>query len=284
MKIIRNHTTLSEFESQRSPNERVGFVPTMGALHTGHGSLIQRSIQANDLTVASVFVNPTQFNNSEDLKNYPRTEESDLAFLEAMGCDVAFLPEVQMIYPSPSAVQFNFGTLESVMEGRNRPGHFNGVGIVVSKLFNLIRPQVAYFGEKDLQQLAIIKALVQSLSFQITIEGCPTLREEDGLAMSSRNTRLTKEHREKAPALFKVLNGVKTDILSHHPVELTLINWRIKLEEIGFRVDYLDLVNDENLQPVTTISDNQQLAVCVAASLGSVRLIDNLRFTVDQNS
>lgn len=284
MKIIRNHSDLSDFERQSSTNQRVGFVPTMGALHVGHGSLVKRSLQENDITIVSVFVNPTQFNNHEDLIKYPRTEAKDIDFLEELGCDVAFIPEVKMIYPSPSVVKFNFGTLETVMEGKDRPGHFNGVGIVVSKLFNLIRPDIAYFGEKDLQQLAIIKALVHSLSFQIKIVGCPTERETDGLAMSSRNTRLTEENRAKSPNIYTVLNEVKSDIIRQQQVDLALNKGKTKLEEIGFDVDYLSLNNVETLQPITTITNGQQLAVCVAASIGGVRLIDNLRFTVDQNS
>lgn len=195
--------TISEtqqyLKAQQRAGKTIGFVPTMGALHAGHISLIERAKTENDLAVCSIFVNPTQFNNSDDLKKYPRTLERDCEMLRPVGCDVVFAPSAEEMYPSLPQLKMDFGTLETIMEGKFRPGHFNGVGIVVSKLFNIVKPDKAYFGLKDLQQVAVIRRMVQELSFDLEIIPCPTLRETDGLAMSSRNTRLSPEARALAP-------------------------------------------------------------------------------------
>jgi pantoate--beta-alanine ligase len=199
MKVIRTEADWKPiWTAIFKENKQLGFVPTMGALHQGHLDLVAKSIESMDFTVVSIFVNPTQFNSSEDFQKYPQTLEADLALLESAGVDFVFVPTVASLYPQPSHLRFDFGSLEQVLEGEFRPGHFNGVGLVVAKLFHLIQPTRAFFGQKDLQQVAIIKRLVQDLSFGLSIEVVPTRREKDGLAMSSRNMRLNPEERQQA--------------------------------------------------------------------------------------
>ena len=206
MQIFNTISSLQNFlNSERIKGKSISFVPTMGALHTGHLSLIEASKKQNDLTVCSIFVNPTQFNNAHDLSVYPRTLEADCQMLESIGCDAVFAPSAEEMYPQLPQIKFDFGDLERVMEGQFRPGHFNGVGIVVSKLFNIVQPDNAYFGQKDLQQCAIVNRLVKDLSFSLILNICPTQRETDGLAMSSRNRNLSPEQRNDAPHIYKAL-------------------------------------------------------------------------------
>ncbi|GLU55858.1 pantothenate synthetase [Dyadobacter frigoris] len=251
----------------------------MGALHEGHISLIQTASFQNDITVCSIFVNPTQFNNPEDLAKYPRTLEEDCAMLESAGCSAVFAPTVDEMYPEPTMLTMNFGLLETVMEGASRPGHFNGVGIVVSKLFNIVQPHKAYFGQKDLQQVTVVKRLVADLSFNLELIVCPTVRENDGLAMSSRNRRLNDAERAHAPIIYKILLDAKEKILGGNDIEETKeAVQREFLVLAGFELDYFEVVNIRTLQSIHTIGSTATTALCIATFLGSVRLIDNIVF------
>jgi len=275
--------TISETQQylkiQQRAGKTIGFVPTMGALHAGHISLIERAKSENDLAVCSIFVNPTQFNNPEDLKKYPRTLEKDCEMLKAVGCDVVFAPSAEEMYPSLPQLKMDFGTLETVMEGKFRPGHFNGVGIVVSKLFNIVKPEKAYFGLKDLQQVAVIRRMVQDLSFDLEIIPCPTLRETDGLAMSSRNTRLSPEARALAPQIYKALNLAKEKLQAGASVS----EMKVAVDDHfamypDFEVEYFEAADFDTLLPIETKITDGKTALCVAAFLGGVRLIDNIVF------
>ncbi|MBC7409625.1 MAG: pantoate--beta-alanine ligase [Arcicella sp.] len=277
MQIFYSINSLQDFlKSQRKMGRSIGLVPTMGALHKGHLSLIDASKIQNDLTVCSIFVNPTQFNNQQDLAVYPRTLEADCQMLESVNCDVVFSPNAQDIYPTLPNLKFDFGDLERVMEGKFRLGHFNGVGIVVSKLFNIIQPDNAYFGQKDLQQCAIINRLVKDLSYNLKLNVCPTQRETDGLAMSSRNRNLTPEQRKIAPAIYKSLQKA-VELLknknSSESVKLLIVNQLDNIE--GIKVEYFEISDFETLQPINELSEGKT-ALCIAAFMGTTRLIDNV--------
>ena len=227
MKVVKSVADLKAALAN-CPKEGIGFVPTMGALHRGHRSLVERARQENETVVVSVFVNPTQFNDKNDLKNYPRTPEADCAILEAAGADVVFMPTVEDIYPEPDTRVFDFGLVDKVMEGATRPGHFNGVAQVVSRLFALVNPQRAYFGEKDFQQIAVIKAMVAQLAIEVDIVECAIVRGEDGLALSSRNELLTSEHRKAAPHIYATISQCAAKMESMSPAELTswVVMWK----------------------------------------------------------
>ncbi len=262
-----------------SDKGNVGFVPTMGALHEGHLSLIERSRKENDLTIASIFVNPIQFNNKKDLQLYPRPIEQDLKLLESTGCDIVFTPSVEELYADAPVVKMNFGLLEKVMEGKYREDHFNGVGIIVSKLFNIIRPSRAYFGQKDLQQLTIIQQMVKDLSFGIEIIGCPVVRESNGLAMSSRNIRIKSEHKIFSGFIYESLNQTK-ELLYNKTVEEARQEIKSSFSsKPAFQLEYLEVVTLKDLQPAESLKDGQSYGICIAAYLGEVRLIDNIIFT-----
>lgn len=257
----------------------VGFVPTMGALHEGHISLIRRAKKENELSVASIFVNPTQFNNPDDLARYPRTLESDLDRLEKAGCDAVFVPSVQEMYPEPAVLKMDFGRLEQILEGAFRPGHFNGVGLVVSKLFHIIRPHRAYFGQKDIQQCAVISRLVNDLSFGIELVFCETVRETDGLAMSSRNVRLSPEKRIVAPFIYQSLLRGKELLLGGLPpagAERQIAE--TYSEHPDFELEYYEIVAFRDLERIPQYEPSAKTAIVVAAHLDGVRLIDNLIF------
>ena len=253
----------------------IGFVPTMGALHQGHLDLVRRAREENDICGCSIFVNPIQFNNPEDLVKYPRTLADDLKLLEKAGCDLVFAPSVEEMYPEPVTKKFDFGGLERVMEGEHRPGHFNGVAVVVEKLFDIFGPDRAYFGEKDFQQLRIIQSLVKMENIPVEIVSCHTVREADGLAMSSRNRRLSAEERDIAPVIYQTLLHAK-DLANKTPVSEVKKIATSMLESKGFRVDYFEISDTESLQPVETWEGAPGVIACVAAFLGSVRLIDNM--------
>lgn len=251
----------------------------MGALHEGHISLIEAARVETDVIVCSIFVNPTQFNNPEDLAKYPRTLEEDCAMLEKAGCSAVFAPSVEEMYPEQPLLTINFGLLETVMEGASRPGHFNGVGIVVSKLFNIVQPDKAYFGQKDLQQVTIVKRMVQDLSFNLELIICPTVRESDGLAMSSRNRRLSTEERSHAPIIYKILLDAKEKLREGADVEDVKESVQLEFHVLaGFELDYFDVVDTKTLQPIHTIGSPETTALCIATFLGPVRLIDNIIF------
>lgn len=277
MQVIATRNELvTVIDNLKRQDKTIGFVPTMGALHAGHLSLVKKSKEECNITVVSIFVNPTQFNDPEDLKRYPRTPKEDLTLLEKAGCDVVFLPEVSEIYPEKDTRKFDFGHLEQVMEGAQRPGHFNGVGQVVSRLFDLVNPDKAFFGMKDFQQVAIIKNMVHQLNYSVTIIPCSIIREEDGLAMSSRNKLLTLEHRKHAPHIYRVLSQAK-NLKAIYNVE-SLKKWIT--EEINedplLEVEYVEIVDDTTLQIKQNWNEGNPAVVCVAVYAGKIRLIDNI--------
>lgn len=247
----------------------------MGALHQGHIELVIRSCRENDITGCSIFVNPIQFNNPEDLTKYPRTLEEDLRMLTEVGCDLVFVPSVEEMYPEAVTEKYDFGDLEKVMEGASRPGHFNGVAVVVKKLLDIFEPALAYFGEKDFQQLRIIQSLVRIKNIPVEIVPCATVREADGLAMSSRNRRLNDEERKIAPEIFKTLEFAKESAGSLPVQELKQICSQM-LQDKGFVIDYFEIAEVETLQPIRAWDDSGEVIACVAAFLGPVRLIDNM--------
>jgi pantoate--beta-alanine ligase len=256
----------------------IGFVPTMGALHRGHISLIEKAKKENEIVVASIFVNPTQFNDPSDLQRYPRNLEADLKLLEPTGCDFVFAPDVNEIYPEPDTRVFEFGHLSQVMEGKYRPGHFNGVAQVVSKLFDIVNPDKAYFGQKDFQQLAIIKKLAKDLYPSIAIVPCPIVREPDGLAMSSRNMLLTVDQRNEAVLISQTLFKAKN--LTYHNSVKELADW--VTTEVNkskwLNVEYFEIVDESTLLPVEAWEDKGTKVGCIAAYCGKIRLIDNIVF------
>ena len=285
MKIIKLKTELrAEIESLKLSGKTIGFVPTMGALHSGHKSLVERCVAENDCCLVSIFVNPTQFNNSTDLEKYPRNLNQDAGFLESAGCQLIFAPDPQEIYASDelnNRFEFDFGGLDTVMEGKYRPGHFNGVVQIVSKLFSLIQPDKAYFGEKDFQQLAIIHRMVKKMNFDIEIIDCPIVREPGGLALSSRNERLTEDQHKKAVEISKVLSESRNFAAQLSPIELT--QWVVDLINIvpGLEVEYYEIVNTSTLQPV--YSWTEPSVGCIAVYCGEVRLIDNIKYKAIDN-
>lgn len=269
-------TLRQQLKKHRLQNQSIGFVPTMGALHNGHISLISQAKSQCEIVVCSIFVNPTQFNNPNDLAVYPRTLETDCKRLEAAGCDFVFAPSVAEMYPTPHQLKFDFGSLEHVMEGKFRPGHFNGVGLVVSKLFHIVQPDKAFFGQKDIQQCAVINRLVVDLSFQLDLIICETEREPDGLAMSSRNRNLSPEQRALAPNLFKNMQIAKQSLAEGMSVEIVKKNLEAALKQIdGIELEYFEIVDRLNLESIEIYKPNES-AMCIAAFLGKTRLIDNL--------
>ena len=265
-----------ELEKYNSKN--IGFVPTMGALHSGHISLVERCVKENDVCVVSVFVNPTQFNDKADLERYPRTEEADKKLLEAAGCDIVFMPGVEEMYPEEDTRVFNFGSIETVMEGKYRPGHFNGVAQIVSKLFDAVEPTRSYFGEKDFQQVAIIRDMVRQLNLPVEIIACPIIREESGLARSSRNELLSADERKKAALISQVLSK-SVNFAQEMSVD-EVKNWVIdqfKTDEV-FRMDYYDIVDGNSLQSISSWDESDYIVGCIAVYCGKIRLIDNIHY------
>lgn len=262
----------------RGKGQSIGFVPTMGALHKGHTELMRIAKTQNPVVVVSIFVNPTQFNDSNDLQSYPRTLEQDLAKCEEAGVSIVFSPSVKEMYPTPEIQQFDFGSLDKVMEGKFRPGHFNGVGQVVNRLFGIVKPNKAYFGQKDFQQLVIIRKLVEIQNFDIEIVACPTVRENDGLAMSSRNALLTPEQRQIVPIISKTLFAAQNKGSNFNVKEL--VRW-VK-DQINstplLNVEYFEIADATTLKPIEKWSDAQQSVGCIAVRVGDVRLIDNILF------
>ena len=279
MKLIQTISELrAELEAFRKEGKTIGLVPTMGALHAGHASLVKRAVAENDVVVVSDFVNPTQFNDQNDLLKYPRTLEADCALLESCGATLAFAPSVEEIYPEPDTRQFSYPPLDTVMEGKYRPGHFNGVCQIVSKLFLMVEPDRAYFGEKDFQQLAIIREMVRKYPFNIQSVGCPIVREEDGLALSSRNARLTPEQRQEAlqisRALFASVDFGRSRILRETKEYVEECIRRAP----GLELEYFEIVDGNTLQPVKAWDESNYIVGCMAAYCGDVRLIDNIKY------
>ncbi|MCL2651025.1 MAG: pantoate--beta-alanine ligase [Candidatus Azobacteroides sp.] len=279
MKIIQTIFSLKQaLATQRNAKKTVGLVPTMGALHAGHIELVTRCVAENDICVVSIFVNPTQFNDKNDLLKYPRTLDTDCQMLEKAGCSIVFIPEIKEMYPEPDTRIFNFGLLEQVMEGSFRPGHFNGVAQIVSKLFDIIEPGKAYFGEKDFQQLAIIREMVKQLNLNTEIVACPIVREQNGLAMSSRNALLNPSEYKSATKISEILfksrsfaGKISIPDLKKQVVEA--IN-AVPL----LRIEYFEIVDGKTLQPVPDWNSSDDIVGCIAVFCGNVRLIDNIKY------
>lgn len=276
-KIVELQNKLFE---DRKNGKSVGLVPTMGALHEGHASLVKKSVKDNDVTVVSVFVNPTQFNDPKDLSSYPRDIEADCKLLEEVGADYVFTPSVEEMYPTPDTRHFEFPPISTVMEGAHRPGHFNGVCQVVSRLFYITRPDKAYFGEKDWQQIAVVKAMVRSLNLNVKIVECPIIRDTDGLARSSRNALLSADEREIAPNIFKALKesieySKKHNINETHDYVVEKIN-----SVNGLEVEYFEIVDGNMLQKVSDWNDSDYIVGCITVYCGKrpVRLIDHIKY------
>ena len=278
MEILHTAAALQAYtENCRRAGQRLGLVPTMGALHAGHLQLVQAAAAACDVVIVSIFVNPTQFNNPDDFRLYPRLPEADAALLGPAGCTVLFLPSVEEIYPRPAVLRFDFGALEQVMEGTHRPGHFNGVATIVSKLFHMCRPHQAYFGQKDWQQVAVVRQLVLDLSFDLELVSFPTVREPDGLAMSSRNRRLEPAARAVAPRLYEALQQAAAAVRSGlAPVEVQQAATAFIADEPAFTLEYFTVADAQTLQPVAEWQPGRPAVLCLAAHLGGVRLIDNV--------
>jgi pantoate--beta-alanine ligase len=278
MQILTTAAGLQAYTEQaRRTGKRVGLVPTMGALHAGHLQLVQAARDECDEVIVSLFVNPTQFNNADDFRLYPRLPEADAALLTPVGCTALFVPSVDEIYPHPTVLRFDFGALERVMEGAHRPGHFNGVATVVSKLFHLGRPHRAYFGQKDWQQVAVIRQLVADLSFDLEIVACPTIREADGLAMSSRNLRLDGAARAAAPLLHQVLVEAAAAVRQGvAPAQVKAAAEARLTTEPLIKPEYFEVADAHTLQPLEEYVADRDVVLCLAAHLGGVRLIDNV--------
>ena len=281
MKVFQKIVELqNELFRVRKEGKVIGLVPTMGALHEGHASLVERSVKDNDITVVSVFVNPTQFNDKNDLKNYPRTFEADCKLLESVGADYVFAPTVEDMYPVPDTRHFEYPPVSTVMEGAHRPGHFNGVCQVVSRLFYIVRPDKAYFGEKDWQQIAVIKAMVKSLGLGVQIVECPIIREKDGLAKSSRNTLLAADERAIAPKIYEVLKE-SVDYSKSHTLKETHEMVVSKINAVsGLEVEYFSIVDGNTLLDVENWDDSPYVVGCITVYCGKtpIRLIDHIKY------
>ena len=279
MKLIQTIQELrAELDALRKEGKTIGLVPTMGALHAGHASLVKRAVAENDIVVVSDFVNPTQFNDTNDLLKYPRTLDADCKLLEACGASFVFAPSVEEIYPEPDTRQFSYAPLDTVMEGKYRPGHFNGVCQIVSKLFLIVEPTRAYFGEKDFQQLAIIREMVRKYPFNLEIVGCPIVREADGLALSSRNARLSTVQRTQALQISKTLFA-SVEYAKTHTLDETKTFVETKIAESeGLRLEYFEIVDGTSLQTVHSWEDSNYIVGCITVFCGEVRLIDNIKY------
>lgn len=281
MKVLYTKKELrAVLQEVRSKGEKIGLVPTMGALHEGHASLVRRCVEENDVTVVSVFLNPTQFNDKKDLEKYPRTLDADCALLEACGATYVFAPSVEEMYPEPDTRVFSYPSVDDVMEGAFRPGHFNGVCQIVSKLFYAVEPNRAYFGEKDFQQIAVIRAMVKDLGFRVEIVPCPVVREESGLAMSSRNTLLTPEEKNTVAEISRTLFQSR-DFAASHTLEETREFVTEQINRIpGLEVQYFSIVDGDTLQEITEWEDAPFIVGCITVFCGAtpIRLIDHIKY------
>lgn len=279
MLVINTTAQLQELlQEERAKGRTIGLVPTMGALHEGHASLVRRSVAENDITVVSIFLNPTQFNDPKDLERYPRTLDNDCAILEKCGAQIAYAPSVKEVYPEPDTRQFSYPPTDSVMEGARRPGHFNGVCQIVSKLFMMTDPDRAYFGEKDYQQIAVIRRMAEDLKFRVDIIPCPVIREADGLAMSSRNTLLSLEEKQTAPNIYRILNESKTLGLDIKDTSQWVVE---QINAIpGLEVEYFSIVDGDSLADIENWEDATSVVGCITVYCGKtpIRLIDHIRY------
>lgn len=277
MKVIHKIDELRSFVKLKKTNNSIGLVPTMGALHQGHLSLVKLALEKCDFTIASIFVNPAQFNKKEDLERYPTDIESDIALLNQAGTDLVFVPSIEEIYPIKPELKISFGSLENQLEGKFRPGHFAGVGLIVSKLFNLIQPEHAFFGQKDLQQFFIIKKLVDELNFDIQLHMAPIIREANGLAMSSRNERLSPEQKNTASLIYSSLAAARTSLNNGKSIPSTkALVEELFVQEPSLELEYFEVIDTNSFEPLNTTEGAKTIALCLAAEIGNVRLIDNL--------
>jgi len=279
MDIFRTKAELQDKITQlKEKNHTIGFVPTMGALHEGHISLVKCCNRENDITVVSIFVNPTQFNDRADYEKYPRDVQKDIDWLKKYNCDIVFNPSETEMYPEPDNRTFDFGDLDKILEGYFRPGHFNGVAKIVSKLFDYVRPHKAYFGEKDFQQLAIIRQLTEKENMNIGIVGCPIVREDDGLAMSSRNKRLNSDERKNATEISRVLfeSRARKDDMTIEEIKNQVKDQLNK--NVYINVEYFDIVDEKDLKPVRSWAESKNIRGVIAAWVGNIRLIDNIKY------
>lgn len=279
MRIFKDIKPLRKFISdQKHKDHRIGLVPTMGALHEGHLALVRSCVDQNDITVCTIYVNPAQFDRKSDLTNYPRPLQADLRALKKTGCQVVFTPDDQVMYPASPLMHCSFGPLENTMEGVHRPGHFRGVALIVAKLLNIVQPHHAYFGQKDWQQVVIIRQLVKDLCFPLQIIDIPIVREKDGLAMSSRNSLLSKQRRKLAPQLYRALQLAREHLKNSHSVhEAREAGIRHLDQFANIRLEYLEIVDLQTLQAPSKPVGNKPLSICLAANLGKIRLIDNVK-------
>ena len=279
MNIYKTAEELRSFVTEeRKQGHRIAFVPTMGALHEGHLSLVRRALKENDCCIVSVFDNPTQFKNPRDLETYPRTLDADSRLLASIGTTALFAPEVETIYPEPDTRVFHVGAVAEVMEGKYRPGHFNGVMQVVSRLFDLVQPDCAYFGEKDFQQIAVLRAMAREIKSPVEIIACPIVREEDGLARSSRNTLLSEEGRAQAPNIYRILSESRTWSKELSPKAVIERATQLLDAIPTLRVEYFEIVDADTLQPITRWEDSPKPHGCITVYCGEVRLIDNIAY------
>ncbi len=276
MEIFETVNDIKEYlKTKKDEGLTIGFVPTMGALHEGHLSLFREAKEENDLVVASIFVNPSQFNNQSDLEKYPRTLETDLKKLEEQGCNVVFHPSVEEMYPEPDTTEFDFGNLDKVLEGEFRPGHFNGVASVVKKLFKIIEPDRAYFGLKDFQQLLIIHKMIKDFDCPVELVPCPIVREKNGLAMSSRNELLSKSERKQASLIYKTLKFIKVQA-GFQPINELKNYVEREFKRKNMKLEYFEIADMYTLEPLTTWLGSKNVITCIAVQVGNVRLIDNI--------
>lgn len=277
MELINTEQELNARLGQfREKDKTIGFVPTMGALHQGHISLVEAAARECDLVVVSIFVNPNQFNDAGDLERYPRDLKKDMDLLKPTRCELLFVPSVEEVYPEPDNRVFDFGVLDIVMEGKHRPGHFNGVAQVVSRLFDMVKPDKAFFGQKDFQQLAIVREMVRQLNFGTEVVACPIIRESDGLAMSSRNTLLTKKHRKSAPLIAKTLSESCNFVHTKSIDETKTFVYELINQDENLEIEYFDIVDGDTLLAVDNWDQSSYIVGCIAVFAGKIRLIDNI--------
>ncbi len=278
MQIFRGIEALQDFiKKEKCQGKSIGLIPTMGALHAGHLSLVTKATEANDVNICSIYVNPIQFNNPIDLQKYPRSWEQDTAMLEAYPNLHIFLPDDSLMYAHPPRIKIDFGELETSMEGKHRPGHFNGVAIVVAKLFHMVRPDRVYFGQKDLQQCAIVSQLIRDLSFNLEMYICPTVREEDGLALSSRNRRLSPEERQQARLIPQALHRAGEMLSQEHQApDLVKKAMVAMFQDSSLSLEYFEIVNRADLKAIQDRQEAEEIALCIAAHVGEIRLLDNI--------
>lgn len=277
MQIFKEIAPLRAFLRQiRSQNKSIGFVPTMGALHQGHMALIESSKAKSDFTVCSIFVNPAQFNQAEDLKNYPKSLDADIQILSQKGCDLLFCPDETEIYKAGSITGFHFSGLDQTFEGKFRPGHFNGVALIVAKLFNIVNPDNVFFGQKDLQQYFIISKLIADLNYNIKLHMVPTVREDSGLALSSRNRRLDSVQLSRAQGLSKCLIEAKTLLKKGMSFSDTIDNTKTICTSLGLKLEYFELIDFSNFSPALSVELAKEPVICISAFVDDIRLIDNM--------